>query len=135
MENDPTGRDPNAPGAKLDAGKLRASLVLGDFANALTAVCAVGTFGAKKYSDHGWLSVPQAPGRYSDAMMRHWLAMQRGEELDEQSGLTHLAHFAWNALALLEMDELQRDAIGATNSISSKRPDALLPPADHHDSV
>lgn len=103
MENDPTGRNPHEAGAKLDAGKLRAGLVLGDFSRALTEVCAVGTFGANKYTPHGWLSVPNAPQRYTDAMMRHWLKDQAGEAYDPDSGLPHMAHFAWNALALLEL--------------------------------
>lgn len=103
MENDPTGRNPHEAGAKLDAGKLRAGLVLGDFSRALTEVCAVGTFGANKYTPHGWLSVPDAQQRYTDAMMRHWLKDQAGEAYDPDSGLPHMAHFAWNALALLEL--------------------------------
>jgi hypothetical protein len=103
MENDPTGRNPHEAGAKLDAGKLRAGLVLGDFSRALTEVCAVGTFGANKYTPHGWLSVPDAQQRYTDAMMRHWLKDQTGEVVDPDSGLSHKAHFAWNALAILEL--------------------------------
>lgn len=102
-ERDPTGLDANAPGTKLDAGKLRAGLVLGDFARALEAVSAVGTFGAEKYTSHGWLSVPQGHERYNDAFMRHWLARECGEENDPQSGLPHSAHIAWNALAILEL--------------------------------
>lgn len=35
MESDPHGKSQHDPGAKLDAGKLRAALVLGGFANAL----------------------------------------------------------------------------------------------------
>ena len=103
MENDPTGRNPHEAGAKLDAGKLRAGLVLGDFSRALTEVCAVGTFGANKYTPHGWLSVPDAQQRYTDAMMRHWLKDQAGETVDPDSGLSHKAHFAWNALVILEL--------------------------------
>ena len=103
----PRNNDPDF-GRKNDAGKIRPGLVLGDFANALTEVTKVGTFGAEKYSDHGWLSVPDGPARYEDAMLRHWLAAKRGEDIDSDSGLSHLAHFAWNALAILEL-ELRRD--------------------------
>lgn len=105
MESDPTGRDQHTPGAKLDAGKLRAGLVLGDFASALVEVVKVGTFGATKYTPHGWLSVPDAKERYTDAMMRHWLAIQSGQHpIDPDSGLPHLSHFVWNALAILELE-------------------------------
>lgn len=100
---DPNGKDPHSPGAKLDAGKVRPGLVLGGFANALLEVAAVGTFGANKYSDNGWLSVPNGLARYTDAMLRHHFAEAGGEELDEDSGLRHAAHRAWNALAVLEL--------------------------------
>lgn len=102
-EADPNGIDQHAPGAKLDAGKLKASLVLGDFSRALTEVIRVGTFGANKYTDHGWLAVPDGVNRYSDAMQRHYLKEQSGEQLDADSGLVHASHLAWNALARLEL--------------------------------
>lgn len=100
---DPNGIDQHAPGAKLDNGKPRHGLVLGAFSNALTEVAKVGTFGANKYSDNGWLSVPNGLARYTDAMLRHHFAEAGGEELDEDSGLHHAAHRAWNALAVLEL--------------------------------
>ena len=93
----------HAPGVKLDHGKPRAGLVLGGFARALTAVSDVGTFGAKKYTPHGWRSVPHGFERYTDAMVRHQLAEAVGEQFDAESGLSHAAHAAWNALARLEL--------------------------------
>lgn len=108
-EHDPNGLSANTPGAKLDAGKLRANLVLGDFASALEAVCAVGTFGANKYTDHGWLAVDDAETRYSDAFMRHWIRDQQGEAIDPDSGLPHLAHMAWNVLAVLELSLVREE--------------------------
>lgn len=100
---DHNGIDQHAPGAKLDNGKPRHGLVLGAFSNALTEVAKVGTFGANKYIDNGWLSVPNGLARYTDAMLRHHFAEAGGEELDEDSGLRHAAHRAWNALAVLEL--------------------------------
>lgn len=102
-EKDPSGRDPHTPGAKLDHGKVRAGLVLGGFAAALVEVAKVGTFGAAKYSDDGWRSVPDGERRYTDALLRHLLADLGGEEDDADSGLSHAAHCAWNALARLEL--------------------------------
>jgi hypothetical protein len=90
-------------GAKLDAGKVRAGLVLGDFAKALQAVAQVGTMGATKYTDSGWLQTPNGRARYTDAMLRHYLAEAAGETHDSQSGIAHAAHLAWNALARLEL--------------------------------
>jgi hypothetical protein len=91
------------PGTKLDNGKVRAALVLGDFSRALEAVSQVGTFGAEKYTDHGWLAVPNGRQRYQDAMVRHWLHDAQGEATDQESGLLHVAHLCWNALAVLEL--------------------------------
>ena len=102
-EYDPNGVEQHAPGAKLDAGKVRPGLVLGDFSNALLAVSEVGTFGANKYTDHGWLSVEDGVNRYKDAMMRHMLKHNTGELIDEETGLTHLAAVAWNVLAMIEL--------------------------------
>lgn len=102
-EADPNGLTASTPGAKLDHGKNRLHLVLGAFAQALEEVGKVGTFGAAKYSDNGWLSVPDAYKRYSDAMLRHYLKECAGEKVDDQSELSHQAHLAWNALARLEL--------------------------------
>jgi hypothetical protein len=103
QEQDPTGRDAHAPGAKLDAGKNRLGLVLGGFTRALQEVGKVGTFGAAKYTDNGWLSVPNGQARYTDAMFRHLLKEAEGEANDPDSKLKHAAHAAWNALARLEL--------------------------------
>lgn len=102
-ETDPTGRDAHEPGAKLDAGKPRLGMVLGGFARALDAVGEVGTLGAEKYSDGGWRDVPNGEARYTDAMLRHWIAEARGETRDPQLGVLHAAQLAWNALARLEL--------------------------------
>lgn len=102
-EQDPTGRSQHAPGAKVDAGKVRPSLVLGGFARALWAVSEIGTFGATKYTDNGWMEVPNGQARYDDAQMRHWLKEKMGEPCDADTQKTHLAHEAWNALAKLDL--------------------------------
>lgn len=101
-ERDPNGIDQHQPGAKLDAGKPRPHLVLGGFSLALLEVAKVGTYGANKYTDNGWMSVDNGVARYSEAMLRHYLAEQR-ESHDRDTGLLHAAHEAWNALARLEL--------------------------------
>ena len=102
-ESDPHGRNPHEPGAKLDAGKPRPALVLGAFARALLEVSKVGTYGAEKYTENGWLSVPNGQSRYDDAKMRHWLYEKCGIPVDPDTQLDHAAHEAWNALARLEL--------------------------------
>jgi hypothetical protein len=89
--------------SKFDAGKNRLSLVLGDFARAIDAVGMVGTKGAQKYSDHGWLHVSNGIERYTDAMLRHLNKDHQGEFMDDELQLPHAACTAWNALARLEL--------------------------------
>ena len=94
-----------APGRKDDSQKILAA-VLKDFSPALLQVAEVGTFGAKKYARGNWLKVENAQERYEDALWRHLL--QHGT--DQESGLDHLAHAAWNILALITLNhrETQR---------------------------
>ena len=102
-EQDPLGKHQHETGAKLDAGKVRLGLVLGAFSNALVEVGKVGTYGAQKYTDNGWLDVPKGKARYTDALLRHIFAEASGEECDSDTGLSHLAHACWNMLAVLEL--------------------------------
>jgi hypothetical protein len=97
--------NPHVPGAKLDSEKPMMDLVLGDFSKALVEVAKVGTMGAKKYTEHGWLEVPNAQTRYLSALQRHYYNHKDGDidDVDEESGLLHLSHLAWNALASLEL--------------------------------
>lgn len=100
---DPQGFSAHDPGAKLDGGKVRLGLVLHGFPRALMVVGEIGTYGAGKYSDNGWMQVPDGESRYTDAMYRHLMAEAAGEATDRESGLLHAAHAAWNALARLEL--------------------------------
>lgn len=103
-ETDPTGRAPNEPGAKLDAGKIMPWLMLSGFANAMAEIAKVTTVGANKYTPNGWRTVPNGRDRYLEAFARHALALARGEEVDADTGCLHLAQMAWNLLAALELE-------------------------------
>ena len=98
----------HAPGAKADDGKPEAALLL-DFSRALTAVAEVSTFGANKYTRGGWQTVKDADHRYTSALLRH-LFKDKQEDCDAESGLSHKAHAAWNALAVLELALRNRNA-------------------------
>ena len=89
-------------GVKYDQGKPRPDLILGAMARAVLEVSKVAAFGAEKYSDDNWILVDQKVKRYRDAKGRHML-LGAIESTDSESGLSHLAHEAWNALALLEI--------------------------------
>lgn len=91
-------------GKKYDSGKPRVGLMISDFARALEMIADVTTFGAEKYAPSNWLNVVNAAERYNDALHRHLLKHAQGELLDDESGLTHLSHAAWNILALLELE-------------------------------
>ena len=89
---------------------IAAVALLLDFSRALQAVVDVGTYGAKKYTRLGWATVPEGSQRYLDAMMRHLLAMDVDPDgLDKETGLPHLAHVAWNALAVLELQARRKE--------------------------
>ena len=102
-ESDPSGRGPHQPGAKVDAGKVRMHLITGGMSRAIVEVAKVATFGAAKYTDGGWVEVPDGFRRYEDAQQRHAAYRHQGEVLDPDSRLPHLAHEAWNALAKLDL--------------------------------
>lgn len=81
---------------KDDSGKLRFDLVPPEFDEALAEVL---TFGAKKYGDRNWEQGAGIDGeRLFAACMRHLTRVRRGELLDQESGLPHLAHAATNLL-------------------------------------
>lgn len=66
----------------------------------LVEIAKVLTFGAKKYTAHNW----RAGLKYEDtmsSMLRHLAAWSEGEENDEESGISHLAHAGCNLLFLL----------------------------------
>lgn len=96
-------------GIKYDGGKVRPSLILDDMRNALNAVMQVAEFGAEKYSAGGWQFVDNGKERYRDAKFRH--ALNPAGRRDDESGLLHLAHEAWNALALLELQIRDENAL------------------------
>lgn len=101
--------DLHVPGAKDDKAKPMAGVLL-DFSRALQTVVDVGTYGAKKYTRGGWATVPEGSQRYTDALVRHLLAMDVDPDgLDKETGLPHLAHVAWNALAVLELQARRKE--------------------------
>ncbi len=108
-EQDPSGIDQHQPGAKLDAGKLRPRLIFDSMARALEGVVRVGTFGANKYTDGGWLEVSGGIERYRDAQLRHESKRAQGEIIDPESGLPHDYHIAWNILAQNELKARRGD--------------------------
>ena len=111
---DPNGIDQHSPGAKLDAGKPMADLLL-DFGRALLSVAEVGTYGAHKYTRGGWQHVPDGVNRYTGALLRH-LLQEKMEDMDQDTDLLHASHCAWNALARLELLLRERENNGSLHT-------------------
>lgn len=75
---------------KADDGKPRPDLIPVEL---LIEMGKVMKHGADKYGADNWKNC-EDPKRYEAAVARHWLAYLSGEELDSDSGLSHLAHCA-----------------------------------------
>jgi flagellar motility protein MotE (MotC chaperone) len=80
--------------------------------------------GAKKYAERNWER--GYPWSWSfAALMRHAWAFWRGEELDQESGLPHLAHAAWHCFVLQEFTNCYPDK----DDRSKMRRDEVASPA------
>lgn len=90
-------------GIKYDEDKLDWSLLRGGCPLALEGAILVLMHGAKKYSPDNWTRVPDRVKRYRNAIDRHLAAIDRGEEIDPESGYPHLDHALTNILFLSQM--------------------------------
>ena len=90
-------------GMKFDDGKVRYDLI---DSYALDELTKIYTFGSKKYADNNWRKGFKW-GRIFGALMRHSWAFWRGEELDEESGLPHMAHAAWCCFTLMNFSKFK----------------------------
>ena len=98
---EPTNTSTEAGAVKFDQDKLPLHLLSTEALNQTAAVLA---FGADKYAAHNWRkgflwSRPLA------AAMRHITAFNAGEDVDPESGLSHLAHAACCIMFLLEFEK------------------------------
>lgn len=86
-------------GSKYDGDKPRMDLLDADF---LEQVASVLTFGAQKYAAHNWRG-GIAYSRLIAAAYRHLGAINRGEDIDPESGLPHVAHLGCCVMFLSSM--------------------------------
>lgn len=96
-------------GVKKDNDKPQLNLLFLQFPNAIQEVVKCSMFGHEKYkeTDKDYLNMyrlDNAEFRYSGALLRHFNEHTQGNTTDKDSKLLHLAHTAWNALALLEIE-------------------------------
>lgn len=79
---------------RYNEGKPQFSLI--DF-DSLIPLVQVLEFGAKKYSRDNWKK-EMPKNELMDSLMRHMVALLRGEENDPESGLPHIGHIMANAM-------------------------------------
>lgn len=89
---------------KDDQGKLRWDLLPLDVVEKLVEIYE---FGANKYEENSWRTIENGYKRCRAALFRHLTAYDKGELVDQESGKSHLAHAAWNALSMVYFDSLE----------------------------
>lgn len=56
---------------------------------------------AKKYGPNKWQNLPDGYQRYKGAMLRHLTELEKGNDIDPETGCLHAAQIVWNAIAML----------------------------------
>jgi len=84
-------------GKRLDEGKLRWDLLP---IPPIEELIKVYTHGATKYEPWNWYKGLKYSRVYAP-LMRHVTTWWKGESIDKEFGLNHMAHVAWNAITLL----------------------------------
>lgn len=87
---------------RFNEGKAELSYMM-SLPKASAGVSAAFAMGAKKYARDNWKKGLDR-NQLIDSALRHLTKSQNGEVFDEESGLDHLFHFAWNALVLAEQE-------------------------------
>lgn len=91
--------------SKFDSGKAPVELVPPEFIEEIALVLG---HGAKKYGRDDWRKgLPWT--RIYGSTMRHLLLWARGEDLDRESGMSHLAHAATNVMFLITWSRTRKD--------------------------
>lgn len=108
---------PNDP--KGHAGSLKAPLhLVPPFA--MEQQAWVHKLGADKYTPWNWRETKVLSSTYVSATLRHLAAWRSGEDIDPESGRSHLAHIMANAAILLDCQRY--------GTLDDDRPKHPLPP-------
>lgn len=92
-------------GVKYDQSKEPLSLLSRVW---LLGVARVMAFGAKKYAAHNWRGGIER-SRLVSAALRHILAYNEGEDVDPETGLSHLDHASCCLMFARELHETRPD--------------------------
>jgi hypothetical protein len=95
-------------GRKDDKSKPPVMQILRQFPDAIAQLAKVSEYGHKHYGESdnnqlwdNWRHVDNAKFRYEQALGRHIL--YQSDYPDKDSGLMHIVHAAWNALAIIQL--------------------------------
>lgn len=89
-------------GRKFDREKERYDLIPIECIEDLAKIL---TMGSNKYDANNWQKLENGEERYFAALMRHLVASRKGDKIDEESGLSHLAHVMCNVVFLLWLEK------------------------------
>lgn len=92
-------------GLKFDKNKPRITLIP---VEAILEMAKAFTYGANKYQDHNFKNGIKY-SRLVDATFRHLLAYMDGENIDAESGNSHLSHALASIAMLVYMDKNKKD--------------------------
>tara|TARA_Y100000310_G_scaffold330229_1_gene401530 strand:- start:2693 stop:3076 length:384 start_codon:yes stop_codon:yes gene_type:complete len=120
--------NPKDEGSKFDGGKPSLSMIS---SRALLEEAKVMNYGEQKYDRDNWRK-GMAWTRFIDAAMRHILAFNEGESIDEESGLHHLAH-ARCCLAFLLEYELTHPELDNRHKSMANKPKQTIQFFEAHD--
>ena len=90
-------------GIKHDQGKIRLDLIS---PVALEELARVLDFGSRKYSSWNWANGISYT-RVLAAILRHTYLYLRGETIDPESGVSHMAAVMCNAMFLLHFEKMR----------------------------
>ena len=87
---------PDKAGLHKDEGKTRWDLMPWE---CLEEIAQVFTFGCTKYAERNWENGIHT-GRLIGSVFRHIYEWLMGRDVDNESGIHHLSHAAWNIMAI-----------------------------------
>lgn len=79
---------------RYNEGKAKWSLV---HYNSMLPMIKVLEFGALKYAPRNWMK-PMDLTEILESMQRHLASLMDGEEIDKESGISHMGHIQCNAM-------------------------------------
>ena len=92
---------------RYNDGKRQLSYVM-TFPEAMRGLAEVCEYGANKYERYNYMIGGVSAQQHVDCLLRHLLAWYDGEDVDPESGVSHLHHATFNMMRLA--DEMAKGA-------------------------